>query len=71
MMNSSVEKLEAWIGGLAIAALLAFAVAWGVNAYKLSQCDFAADYKCEALHGVGLVVPPLSWITVWFGHDSE
>lgn len=29
------------------------------NVLKLTQCDFASPYKCEALHGAGLVAPPL------------
>lgn len=44
---------------------------WVCNFYKLSNCDFDSDYKCEVIHGVGVVVPPASYITVWFGDDSD
>jgi len=41
------------------------------NGYKLSNCDFESDYKCEIIHGIGVVVPPLAFVTVWFGDDGE
>ena len=40
------------------------------NGYKLSNCDFEANYKCEAIHGVGVIVPPASLITMWFDDDE-
>lgn len=49
--------------------MLVLILAWGINAYKLTQCDFESDYKCEAIHAVGLV-GPASVITVWFGTDE-
>ena len=56
---------------LIIVFVAAFGIgAWVWNAIKLESCDFKANYKCEALHGVGLVVPPLSIITVWFDDDG-
>lgn len=45
-------------------------VAWGWNAVKLTSCDFEPNYKCEFIHGAGLVAPPLSILTVWFGDDE-
>lgn len=45
--------------------------AFAFNAYKLVRCDFKSDYKCEAIHGAGFVIPPLSWLTVWAGTDSD
>lgn len=44
---------------------------WLINVWKLSDCDFVSDYKCEFVHGVGLVVPPSAIITVWFDDDSS
>ena len=41
------------------------------NGYKLSQCDFEAPYKCEAIHGIGVIIPPAAFVTFWFDHDSE
>lgn len=42
---------------------------WVINAWKLSDCDFEGNLKCEFIHGVGLVIPPASYITVWFDDD--
>lgn len=41
-------------------------VCWVVNLIKLFQCDFAAPYKDEVIHGIGLFVFFASPITVWF-----
>lgn len=43
---------------------------WFVNVWKFTDCDFESNWKCEAIHGAGVFVPPLSWITVWFADDS-
>jgi hypothetical protein len=43
---------------------------WIWNAVKLASCDFESDYKCEGIHGVGLVIPPISVVTVWFADDD-
>ncbi len=43
---------------------------WVINAVKLSNCDFESNYKCEVVHLIGVVIPPASWITVWFDTDS-
>ena len=44
------------------------AVAWIGNIYKFTQCDFKEDYKCEIVHGVGLI-PYASIVTIWFETD--
>ena len=44
---------------------------WVVNAYKFANCDFTSDYKCEAIHAVGIFIPPAAWVTVWFGTDEN
>jgi len=36
------------------------------NFVKLTNCDFEPSYKSEAIHSIGVLVPPLSLITVWF-----
>jgi len=41
-----------------------------VNGYKLSNCDFESDYKCEIIHGIGVILPPTALVTMWFGSDS-
>jgi prepilin-type N-terminal cleavage/methylation domain-containing protein len=43
---------------------------WVWNAAKLASCDFESNFKCEAIHGAGLIVPPLSVVTVWFADDG-
>lgn len=40
------------------------------NAYKFSNCDFESGYKCEIIHGAGVVFPPSAIVTVWFDDDS-
>lgn len=57
---------EASIGVTAVGVMLL----WAINAGKFVACDFKPDYRCEAIHGVGLL-PPLSIFTVWFGSDGE
>lgn len=57
--------------GLMVLAFAVYAVgAWVLNAYKLASCDFEANYRCELIHGVGFIAPPLSIVTVWFGDDG-
>jgi len=43
---------------------------WIWNAAKLASCDFESNYRCELIHGAGLVAPPLSLVTVWFADDD-
>ncbi len=43
---------------------------WLVNIGKLAECDFKADFKCELVHGLGVVGPPLAVATVWVGVDK-
>ena len=54
---------------LAIIALI-FTLPWIVNAFKFAGCDFKSDWKCEIIHGAGIVVPPASYVTVWFASDK-
>jgi hypothetical protein len=42
---------------------------WIGNFVKLTNCDFKSDYKCEAIHGAG-IIPPVSLVSVWFGTDD-
>jgi len=44
---------------------------WVWNLVKFTRCDFESDYKCEALHGIGVFIPPASYFTVWFDDDKE
>ena len=45
-------------------------IMWVINAKKLFYCDFEYNYKCEVIHGAGLLIPPMSIITVWLDDDS-
>ena len=63
MKQSSINYL---VGGIIAVVLCA---PWVVNAYKLSNCDFEANYRCEVIHVIGLF-GPLSWVTVWFDDDK-
>jgi hypothetical protein len=51
---------------LAVLCLLPY----GINGYKLANCDFKSNYKCEAIHAIGVVIPPAAFITVWFDSDK-
>lgn len=42
-----------------------------INAYKLAGCDFESNYKCEAVHSIGVVIPPAAFVTVWFDDDQK
>ena len=57
------------IGTLIVIAVVV-TTPWFWNAAKLFSCDFESNYRCEIIHGVGVVVPPLSIVTVWFGDDG-
>lgn len=41
------------------------------NVARFTRCDFESNYKCEVIHGIGAVVFPLSYITVWFDDDRS
>jgi len=59
-------------GAILVIAFMLFAVCtFLINAYKLTQCDWKTPIKCEAVHALGLVVPPLSLITVWSDDDTN
>ena len=58
----------------AIVTLILFVIICGpyiYNGYKFFGCDFESDYKCEAIHGVGVVIPPAAFVTAWFDDDRE
>ena len=46
--------------------VIAMLVTWIVNLVKLINCDFYAPFKEEIIHAVGVIIPPASFITVWF-----
>ncbi len=44
--------------------------AYAVNLYKLTDCDFNPNYKCEVIHTAGVLMPPTSVFTVWYTTDK-
>ena len=55
--------MKVYQGVMVIITLLCL-LPYGINGYKLSQCDFKSGYKCEILHGMGVIVPPTAFVTV-------
>jgi hypothetical protein len=47
-----------------------FLLSWIANFVKLTDCDFQAPYRCEIIHGAG-IIPPIAPIAVWFGTDKD
>jgi hypothetical protein len=47
-----------------VVVVVVVAVGWVKNVIKLANCDFAAPYKCEVIHALGLI-PPFGAITGW------
>ena len=52
-------------GLIVVGVWLFFVSCWVVNAYRLTECDFEAPYKCEAIHAIGLLGPAAA-VTVWY-----
>ena len=69
MVNKTTKYTLSYISIL-LGFILTIFISFFVNIYKLSECDFEAPYKCEVLHGVGLV-PLFSPIFVWFDIDTK
>lgn len=43
---------------------------WFVNLTKLVDCDFKSPYRCEVIHGVGLV-PIIAVFTAWVDTNEQ
>ena len=52
--------------GYLVATVLIFVLIFGYfkNIYKLTQCDFEPPYKCEVVHGLG-IIPLVGIVTGW------
>ena len=60
------------IAGCLICIGIACLAVWPFNLYKLIKCDWTNDnWKPEIVHGIGVVLPPASYVTVWFGTDAK
>lgn len=54
---------------LLVLILTIIGISWVMNLKRLSACDFNAPYRCEVIHGLG-IVPMFSVVTVWFDSDA-
>ena len=63
------NRFEFLLGAVLLTLLACLAVVWVYNLNKLMDCDFEADYKCEVVHAAGVIIPPVSVVTVWFDID--
>ena len=43
---------------------------WVGNIIKFTDCDFEAPYRCEVIHGAG-ILPGVALVTAWFGTDKH
>lgn len=64
MMPKSAAKFV-----ISFAAVIA--IFWIINLGKLFHCDFESNWRCEAIHAAGVVVPYAAIVTVWFETDGE
>jgi hypothetical protein len=65
-----MQKGSVLLGAFVLLLIPSLIVSWGVNAYKLTKCDFIAPFRCEIIHVVGLI-PAMSVATVWVDTDIE
>jgi hypothetical protein len=56
------------LGMIGVVVFIVMCGSWVVNLNQLLACDFKSDYRCEAVHAVGLI-PIASVVTVWV--DTE
>lgn len=45
-------------------------IVWVWNMAKLFSCDFEPNYKCEIVHGIG-ILPLVSLVTVFADDDGK
>lgn len=58
------------IGLLGIIIFFLVIGSWVKNFTKFTNCDFQSPYKCEVIHGAG-IIPAISVVTVWFNSDED
>lgn len=66
MRNKTTDKISLFI---VVATVMLLLSPVAINAFKLLNCDFESDYRCEVIHGIGVVLPPASYVTAWFKSD--
>lgn len=61
--NKTMEKkLSITVIGL----FLYFIFSYIFNFIKFVRCDFEPSYKEEIIYALGVFVPPLNFLTVWY-----
>lgn len=45
--------------------VLLMGISWVINLVQLLRCDFAAPWRDEIIHGIGVLIPPAALFTVW------
>ena len=40
-------------------------ITWFINIIRFLTCDFSAPWKEEIITGLGILIPPLTWVSVW------
>jgi hypothetical protein len=40
-------------------------VCWIINLVRFVSCDFVEPFREEVIYGLGVLIPPISWVTVW------
>jgi hypothetical protein len=63
MRREKMKAIDYFYTLILVLAVLGI-IGWGMNLYKLFNCDFEAPYKCEAVHAVG-IIPPVGAIAGW------
>ena len=61
--NKAMEKLFCSYLALVIIIGSICIAGWGMNIFKLVQCDFEEPYKAEVIRIIGVVVPPVGVVT--------
>jgi hypothetical protein len=55
--------MKAIINLIVFLVLIAPLCGWGLNIYKLCQCDFKAPYNAEIIRGIGIPIPIIGAVT--------
>ena len=64
-MKTRFNSLDAF-SIFVVAVWVVVVVSWFINIYMLTQCDFSDDnLKCEIVHTVGTLAPPLAPVMIF------
>lgn len=69
LTDNMSDKEALVVGSIVLALISLVAVCYVNNVLDFVDCDFQAPYKCEIVHGVGVVLPPVSVVTTFVGTD--